>query len=137
TWPAWQRPGRGGGLRRSALHDLVRDVRRPADPPTLSSGCAAELAQLMSDLSREFWQGAAAAGRVRGRLGKGMDLSQVGSGWGLDPLAHSGADFGLQGMNKTGTDAGIRAEVGVLTGAAADVVYAVLANWDEVDLPER
>jgi beta-lactamase class A len=103
----------------------------------LSSGCATELAQLMSDLSREFRQGDAAAGRVRGWLGKGMDLSQVGSGWGLDPLAHSGADLGLQVMNKTGTDAGIRAEVGVLTGPAANVAYAVLANWNEVDQPER
>lgn len=40
-------------------------------------------------------------------------------------------------MNKTGTDPGIRTEVGVLTGPAADVADVVLANWDEVGQPER
>jgi len=64
-------------------------------------------------------------------LGKGADLSQVAAAWDLDPLAHRNPDRGLVVANKTGTDGGIRAEVGVLTGPGAIIAYAVIANWTE------
>jgi beta-lactamase class A len=50
----------------------------------------------------------------------------VASAFDLDPLSHAGAVL----RNKTGTDEGVRADVGVVTGPlGATVSYAVLANW--------
>ena len=110
----------GLGLVRTGLHDRVRDVRLESDPPTLSTGSAGELVRLMIDLPP----------LVLGWLGNGLDLSQVAAGWGLDPLAHQDFDLGLRLVNKTGTDDGVRADVGVLTGPTRRIGYAVVANWD-------
>ena len=118
------------GLRRTALHDRVRDVRGPADPPTLSTGSAAELTSLLVRRYRERIAGNESAARLLDWLAKGLDLSMVASGWGLDPLAHKGSDRGLQVWNKTGTDAGVRAETGLLAGPARTVGYTAIANWD-------
>ncbi len=54
----------------------------------------------------------------------------MAAGWGLDPLAHHEAAEDLRVVNKTGTDSGVRADVGVLTGPAASIAYAVVVNWD-------
>jgi beta-lactamase class A len=124
------------GMVRTALHDRVRDVRGPADPATLSSGTAAELAHLMSGLHRGARSGGGVTTRVHAWLSKGLDLSQVAAGWGLDPLAHLDPDRGLRLINKTGTDRGVRADVGVLSGPAANIAYAVIANWDEGVAPD-
>ena len=54
-------------------------------------------------------------------MATGTDLSMVASAFREDPLAHA------QGVrNKTGTDDGVRADVGY----RGDLSYAVLANWD-------
>jgi beta-lactamase class A len=53
----------------------------------------------------------------------------VGSAFGLDPLAHREADRGITLWNKTGTDAGVRADVGVVHGPRRALAYAVLAEW--------
>ncbi len=119
------------GLRDTALHDRVRDVRTPADPVTLSSGSAAELTGLMVRLYREAAVGDPVGLLVLGWLAKGMDLSQVASGWQLDPLAHLHLDRGLTVFNKTGTDTDVRAEVGLLTGQEMTLAYAVIANWSD------
>lgn len=95
-----------------ALHDRVRDARGPEHPPTLSTGTAADLALLMTELPEQ----------VRAWLRTGTDLSMVASAFGLDPLAHDGDDL----VNKTGTDSTVRADVGLVGGIA----YAVLAEWD-------
>ncbi|RLV52388.1 serine hydrolase, partial [Aeromicrobium phragmitis] len=58
------------------------------------------------------------------------DLSMVASAFGLDPLAHREADRSVRLANKTGTDAGVRADVGVVGGPDAAIAYAVLAQWD-------
>ncbi len=125
------------GLRQTALHDKVRDVRTPADPPTLSTGSAAELVDLLAGLHCREATGDERGTRVLGWLAKGMDLSQVASAWNLDPLAHQVADPGLRVRNKTGTDIGVRAEIGVLTGVAGTIAYAVIANWDEMAEPQQ
>jgi beta-lactamase class A len=39
-------------------------------------------------------------------------------------------DRGLLLRNKTGTDSGVRADVGVVRGPTGSVSYAVIANWD-------
>ena len=56
-----------------------------------------------------------------GWLSLNADLSMVASAFGLDPLAHRSADHGLLLVNKTGTDGGVRSEVGVLRGPRARV----------------
>ncbi|MET3803516.1 beta-lactamase class A [Nakamurella sp. UYEF19] len=124
------------GMTVTALHDRVRDVRGPQHPATLSTGSAAELAGLMAALHRGVRAGDTVSGHVYGWLGKGMDLSQVASGWGLDPLAHLGENLGLSVVNKTGTDSGVRAEIGLLTTPSRTVAYAVLANWDDDAEPQ-
>lgn len=125
------------GMTATALHDRVREARGPGHPATLSTGNATELAALMVDLHAGFTAGEPVMTRVHGWLSNGMDLSQVAAGWGLDPLAHLRVDRGLTVVNKTGTDTWVRAEVGVLTGPAAAIAYAVIANWDAGDDPAQ
>jgi beta-lactamase class A len=67
---------------------------------------------------------------VLGWLAAGSDLSMVAGGLGLDPLAHAAADRGLLLRHKTGTDTGVRADVGLVEGPRAALAYAVLANWE-------
>ena len=113
------------GLRATALHDRVRDERGPEHPPALSSATAAELTRLFADLHAGRAISPGASERVLGWLAHGADLSMVASAMGLDPLAR-GAD-GLR--HKTGADAGVRADAGLLTGPRGGVAYAVLARW--------
>ena len=114
------------GLTATRLHDVVRDVRGPQDPPTLSSGTAGELSRLAAELHAGRVEGAE---RVRQWLAAGADLSMVASAWGLDPLAHVEADRGLRAWGKTGTDLGVRADVGVLAGPRRAVAWAVLSAF--------
>jgi beta-lactamase class A len=111
------------GLRDTALNDFVRDSRPPGDPTTLSHGTAAELAALMSGLAGGTVVSPAVSARVDDWLSTGVDLSMVAGAFDLDPLAHH---TGSLLRNKTGTDDGIRADVGHL----GPFPYAVLANWD-------
>jgi beta-lactamase class A len=113
-------------LRETALLDRVRGERTPADPPTLSHGTAAELAGLMSGLARGTVVSEEVSARVDSWLATGVDLSMVASGFDLDPLAHHDGDRGPALRNKTGTDNGVRADV----GHVGLLPYAVLANWD-------
>lgn len=110
------------GLTATALHDVVRDVRTAAHPPRLSSGSAAELSLLLHRLP-----GIEGGEQVLDWMRTSADLSMVASAFDLDPLSHDGVTL----RNKTGTDEGVRADVGVVTGsgAAGAVSYAVLANW--------
>jgi beta-lactamase class A len=118
------------GLSHSALHDYVRDQRGPDDPTTLSTGSASELSLLMSLLARGELISAAVSGQVNDWLTTGVDLSMVGSAFGLDPLAHAPSERKLSIRNKTGADPGIRADVGTVGLNASHFSYAVIANWD-------
>jgi beta-lactamase class A len=122
--------GRSIGLRETVLLDRVRRPRGPGDPPALSYGTAAELCDLMVRLRDGDLLTTGIAGRVELWLAAGVDLSMVGSALGFDPLSHAEDDRGLRLVNKTGTDSGIRADVGHLSGPAGSAAYAVLANWD-------
>lgn len=119
------------GLRVTALHDRVRDVRGPHDPTTLSTGSAAELAGLFGLLHRGEVFGPTVSAKVLGWLNLGTDLSMVAGAFGLDPLAHNTSDRGRWLAHKTGTDAGVRADVGLLRGPLRSVSYAVLAEFDD------
>jgi beta-lactamase class A len=125
------------GLKRLALLDLVRDHRGPDDAPGLSVGSMKELTWLFSELARGEVVNAETSRRVVGWLSLNTDLSLVASAFGLDPLAHREDDHGLTLFNKTGSDAGVRAEAGVLRGPRAGVAYAVAACFADTDLRSR
>jgi beta-lactamase class A len=125
------------GLLRTALLDLVRDSRGPDDAPQLSVGSTAELMWLFSSLARGEIVDTLTSSRVLGWLSLNADLSMVASAFGLDPLSHRGTDHGLLLVNKTGTDAGVRAEAGVLRGPRAGVAYAVSVQFNDSGLAAR
>ena len=116
----------------SMLHDHVRDERSGDVPPTLSQGCAGDWVSVMRRLHAGDGIDAAVRDQVLGWLAHGTDLSMVAGAFDLDPLAHDVEDRGLRLWHKTGTDRGVRADVGVVR-AATVVSYAVLCNWPETD----
>jgi beta-lactamase class A len=125
------------GLTRTALLDLVRDHRGPDDAPQLSVGSANELTWLFSALARGEVVSPATSQRVISWLSLNSDFSLVSSAFGLDPHSHRHAEHGILLVNKTGTDAGVRSEVGVLRGPRAGVTYAVSTYFDDTSLPAR
>jgi beta-lactamase class A len=125
------------GLLRTALLDLVRDSRGPDDAPQLSVGSTAELTWLFGALARGEVVDQLTSSRVLGWLSLNSDLSLVASAFGLDPLSHRGADHGLQLVNKTGTDHGVRSEVGVLRGPRGAVAYAVSVQFNDSGVAAR
>ena len=125
------------GLLRTALLDLVRDSRGPDDAPQLSVGSTAELMWLFSSLARGEIVDTLTSSRVLGWLSLNSDLSMVASAFGLDPLSHRGTDHGLLLVNKTGTDAGVRAEAGVLRGPRAGVAYSVSVQFNDSGIAAR
>lgn len=123
------------GLRSTALHDRVRDVRSDDHPATLSTGSAAELSSLMVRLANGTAVGPEPDRLVRQWLSANVDQSMVGAALvdqaGLDPIAHHlslGEDRVV--WNKTGTDAGVRADVGAMTVGGRTIAWAAVANWD-------
>lgn len=127
----------GLGLLRTALLDLVRDTRGPDDAPQLSVGSTAELSWLFAALARGQVVDALTSSRVLGWLSLNTDLSMVASAFGVDPLSHRGVDHGLQLVNKTGTDAGVRSEVGILRGPRRGVAYAVSVQFSDRSIAAR
>lgn len=64
-----------------------------------------------------------------------VDQSMVGSAfvdrWELDPIAHhESIENPLRLANKTGTDSGIRADVGIAGTRGRWVSWAAIANWE-------
>lgn len=120
-------------LQRTRLHDQVRDRRRPENPPTLSTGTAEELARLLSDLHSGRVIDPTVSAEVLGWLSLDTDTSMAAGAFGLDPLAHTVPDRDRWLAHKTGTDSGLRADVGLLRGPVRPVAYAVLAEFDDAD----
>jgi beta-lactamase class A len=125
------------GLSRTALLDLVRDQRGPDDAPQFSVGSAAELAWLFSALARGQIVDHVTSHRVLGWLSQNANLSLIASAFGLDPLSHRSADHGIQLVNTTGTEVGLRSEVGLLSGPRTGVAYAVTVQFADEGLPAR
>lgn len=119
------------GVPRVRLLDRIRDVRTPDDPPWPSEGCAADLAALMDLIDRGLALSADASRQVAGWLALDVDTSMVAGSLGVDPLAHTSGAIRL--FHKTGTDEGVRADVGQVSGPSGSCSYAVLAHWDEGD----
>ncbi|TXK43745.1 serine hydrolase [Nonomuraea sp. C10] len=101
------------GLTRTRLLDRIREPRGPEHPPAFALGTAGELAGLAALLSGpEGWQVL-----MRGWMLANTDHGLVPAFMGHDPE-------GGRLANKTGTDDGVRADVGIL----GPVAYAVLAS---------
>ncbi len=124
------------GLTATRLLDRVRDVRGPADPATLSTGSAIELAGLFAGLHGLAVVNPEVSAMVLGWLNLDTDMSMVAGAFGLDPLAHTATDRGWWLAHKTGTDTGIRADVGLVRGPGRAVGYAVLVEFDDDDRDE-
>lgn len=120
------------GLSHTDLLDIVRDRRGPDDPETLSRATAVELCSFMTRVARSELVTPSLSGWLRRGLSLGMDLSMVPSPLGLDPLARVDAHAPGDALaaNKTGTDAGIRADAGIIGLGAREVAYAVICNYD-------
>ncbi|MGH3351443.1 MAG: serine hydrolase [Nocardioides sp.] len=103
----------------SMLNDSVRDVRRPEDPAMLSIGCAADWVAYFRKPHPT----------VMSWLAPATDLSMVSSAFGLDPLAHTAPEGELRVWTKTGTDDGVRAEVGLLEVGERRAAYAVICRF--------
>ncbi len=119
----------------SMLHDLVRD-ERPAGT-TLSKGCGSDWASLFAGLAAGRLVSPDVSGLVLGWLGASADLSMVASAFGLDPLSHTEPTDGVTLWNKTGTDGGVRADVGVVDVRGRQLAYAALCNWSPEDEAPR
>lgn len=134
---AVRRRSEGIGLTRTALLDSVRDTRGPDDAPQLSVGSTAELSWLLGALYRGQIVDQNTSRKVLSWLSLNHDLSLVASAFGFDPLAHRGIDQGLQLINKTGTDVGVRSEVGILRGPRTTVSYAVTVAFNDETRGQR
>ena len=117
----------------TALHDKVRDHRLPKHPPALSTGSATDLVRLCEVLENADGVSPGVSSKVTAWLSINCDLSMVASAFGLDPLAHRDTDRGIQLWNKTGTNDGVRCDVGVVRQGGNTVTYAALANWEPQD----
>lgn len=116
------------GYPNTRMLDRIRETRSSDDPPAPSSGNAGDLAGLMHRIGL---QAGPVESRLAGWLALNTDLSMVASAWNFDPLAHSGNVGQRSFFNKTGTDEGVRADVGYLAKGGSNWSYAVLANCDE------
>ncbi|MBB2894699.1 serine hydrolase [Flexivirga oryzae] len=104
----------------------ARDLSVPGTPPTLSRASAASLIAYL----RRLYDGGISP-RVEEWMSLSTDLSMVASAFLEDPLAHNTIDEDVHPalVNKTGTDDGIRADVGVVRSGGRAVGYAAIANW--------
>ena len=124
------------GLKRVAVLDRLRDQRGPDHAPHFALGSARELAGLFAAMVNATLVNAAVSAQVSQWLSLNEDLSLVASATGLDPFAHDD-DHGLLFVNKTGRDAGIRAEAGALAGPRAGVAYALVVCFDDLSIAHR
>lgn len=113
----------------SMLYDLVRDQRTSLDPATLSRGCASDWALIFAGLRRDAAAGDRVDADVLTWLSRGADLSMVASALDLDPLSHGPGADGVRLWHKTGTDAGVRADAGVVEMDGTVWTYAAICNW--------
>lgn len=125
------------GLPRTALLDGFRDERGPDDAPQVALGSARELAEVFAALVNSQAVSAGVSAQVAEWLSFNHDLSLVAAATGLDPFAHENDEHGLLFINKTGRDAGIRVEAGVLAGPRAGVSYALIVCFDDLSIMHR
>ena len=110
---------RRSGLKHTRILDRIREPRLPEHPPTFAVGTARELAELAAqDNQVLMWMAAC------------TDRSLVAAAIPHDPEDSSVPEVPVPGLwvaNKTGTDVGVRCDVGVVRGTR-QVCYAVLTR---------
>ncbi|MFG3301574.1 serine hydrolase [Micromonospora chersina] len=115
---------RGAGLRDTTVHDRIRAERGPGVPETFATGTARELCAFLADVAQGTWQSPQACELLRGWLAGNTDRTMVADSIGHDPWSGDG----VRVENKTGTDTGVRADTGIVSGRHT-VVYAVIAAF--------
>lgn len=124
---AVQRRSEELGIPATGMTDRIRDAREANHPVAPSFARASDLASLMDGLAAGSVVSPDVSGAVVQWLAAGVDLSMTASAFGLDPLAHRDGELRL--FHKTGTDRGVRADAGHVTGPRGSAAYAVLAQW--------
>lgn len=118
------------GYRKTMLNDYIRKERIPeVHPSTVSQGSSRELSAFCAEHELLARNQNPVSQKLVSWLKSGVDYSMVLRNLGLDPLCSSPSENGVSAWNKTGTDIGVRADVGVMEGKTALVAYAVIANW--------
>jgi beta-lactamase class A len=117
---AVQELGRGCGMVHTTVHDQIRRRRGPGMPPQFASGTVRELAAFLRDVALDRFVSPETSSLLRSWLRLNVDRSLV-----ADAVAHE--EDRLDVANKTGTDEGVRADVGIVTGHRV-VVYAVVTT---------
>ncbi|GAA3075494.1 hypothetical protein GCM10010485_11420 [Streptosporangium carneum] len=118
----------GLGLVRTRILDRIREPRLPSHPPTFAVGTAGELARFAASLDGgEEWT------RLMLRwMAHNGDRSLVPALLAHEAEEREVPDSVPEGRvwvaNKTGTDTGVRADVGVMIGSGRRIGYAVLVN---------
>ncbi|MET8909573.1 serine hydrolase [Micromonospora sp. NPDC004551] len=124
TLDAVQNLARDAGLRNTSVHDRIRAERGPGVPETFATGTAGELCAFLAEVAQGTWQNPQACRLLRGWLAGNTDRTMVADSIGHDPWS----DDGVRVENKTGTDTGVRADTGIVSGRHT-VVYAVIAAF--------
>lgn len=125
------------GLARAALLDGFRDQRGPDDAPHVALGTAREIAGIFGSLVNAEAVSPGVSAQVAEWLSLNHDLSLVASATGLDPFSHEDDEHGLLFISKTGRDAGVRVEAGVLAGPRAGISYALIVCFDDLSIMHR
>lgn len=125
------------GLTRSAVMDGFRDQRGPDDAPHVALGSAREYTELFAELVNSKAVSVGVSAQVSEWLSLNQDLGLAASATGLDPFAHFNDAHRLLFVNKTGRDAGVRAEAGVLAGPRAGIAYTLIVCFDDLSIAHR
>ncbi|WP_433236600.1 serine hydrolase [Streptosporangium sp. CA-135522] len=118
----------GLGFARTRVLDRIREPRLPSHPPAFAVGTAGELARFAAGLDgRREW-----TRLLLGWMAHNTDRSLVPALLPHEPEDRQPPVSVPPGRvwvaNKTGTDVGVRADVGVMVGSGRRIGYAVLAN---------
>jgi beta-lactamase class A len=109
------------GLKHTRILDRIREPRLPEHPPTFALGTARELAELAAQDNQmlEWMASCTDRGMVAAAIPHDLE----------DSCVRELPVCGLWVANKTGTDVGVRCDVGVVRGAR-QVSYAVLTHCE-------
>lgn len=108
------------------LLDLIRDERGPHTAPTFARGSARSIVRFLQLLARGV-----VSPRVREWMALNVDLTLAADVFALDPLAHVDDEPRL--INKTGSDDGVRVDVGTVTDRGRALHYCAMVHWDAAE----
>ncbi|HEU5036864.1 MAG TPA: serine hydrolase [Nocardioides sp.] len=114
------------GIPELAVLDVVRDHRGATVPPAFAVGSARGLCTLAAALGTAHGVTPTVRDVVFDWMRHNQDRAYV-------PDAFGAGCPGLEVVNKTGIDAGVLADTGLVLGGAADVAYAAVARWSGDD----